>query len=163
MSRTISVRKALIAMPLIIFAIILASPFLNYAYLWGYKEFKSAIHITDPANPNFNPKQFDPANYAFMQDLGEAMQKMFPRNTPRSVVDSILVDAAHAQVLAGENADGVGVMYVFPNRFMPLPNVGLQACPSDHKWLFHAYYTHPQKPGDTTTMFLQKITWVPFC
>lgn len=158
-------------MPAFVIALLLASPFINYTYLWGYKEFKSAVHITDPTDPSFRTEDFDAANYAFKSDLGETLRKMFPPQTPRTVVDRILVTSAHAKVLGdGESKDGVNVFYAFPERTLPLPQPTIRWCGTmpghsvpDPYWRFWVVYSHPSKPGDTNSMLLETITWTTIC
>ena len=154
MKTNLSVRTGLITMPVVFIVYLFLAPFVDMGYLHAYKAATNAIHVTDPGDPHFNKETFDARNYAFFDDLMRAITTMFPADTPRSVVDRILVDQAHAQIEEGEDANGVSVNYRFPSRFMPLPVIAIRKPGQGGDWWFRINYTHPKTPSDKNTMLL---------
>lgn len=138
--------------PLVLIAYIFFAPFLNVGYLYTYKAVRSIIHVTDPDNPRFTRDTFDPRDYAFEADLVNALRKMFPKNTPRSVVDSVLSDKGFAQLMSSK--DGTAVYYIFPERFVPLPTIQIRKPGDKGDWWIEIDYTKPGTPGDKSKMFL---------
>ena len=67
---------------------------------------------TDPTNPGFNAEKFEYEDYSYGnldKDLQPVLLKMFPQGTPKTYVDSILLERGGAKIYYDEKRD----LYVY--------------------------------------------------
>ena len=104
----ISKKKITIAGFALLVFLLVASPYINYGYLWCYKKVIDALYVTDPENPEFKVDEFRFWKYALIDyndqtKLMNTLNYMLPKGTDRARVDQVLVDIGGAKITFGSD------------------------------------------------------------
>lgn len=129
---------AVLAIPAVPIMALVVWLFAGPVYYLGYDVVMRVIHVRDPADPAFSKADFNPAYYAYADDLESALRVMFPAGTLRQEVDRLLIQqvGVPATEIKQTNGDSV-VNYEFPEK-NSVPSPIMHHCGSLFKrWLFH--------------------------
>lgn len=83
--------------PLLLAAALLALLISGYVGATSVGLAQNLMKITDPDDPNFNLDRFSFHDYGSKDELADALKKLFPVGTPKSLIDRVLVDAGGAK------------------------------------------------------------------